>query len=129
MAFSEIIVIALIALLVLGPERLPKLARDIGHFIGRARAMARQFTEQLDHEVRMEELHRQYQQPSSQPTATQPVSASASPTPTDPSGLAPTTPTSSAPIAPMTPATTVVDPVAAATSNRPVGNNNHQSAP
>jgi sec-independent protein translocase protein TatB len=70
MAFSEIIVIVLIALLVLGPERLPKLARDLGHFVGRARAMARQFTDQLEHEVRLEEMARQKAQSILNPTKT-----------------------------------------------------------
>jgi sec-independent protein translocase protein TatB len=49
--FSEILVIFGIALVVLGPERLPRLAATIGRWIGRARAMARQFREQLEPEA------------------------------------------------------------------------------
>ena len=49
--FTEIILILGIALVVLGPEKLPKVAADIGRWVGRARAMARQFTAQLDEEV------------------------------------------------------------------------------
>jgi len=49
--FSEILVIFGIALVVLGPEKLPRLAATIGRWIGRARAMARQFREQLEQEA------------------------------------------------------------------------------
>jgi sec-independent protein translocase protein TatB len=49
--FSEILVIFVIALIVLGPEKLPKLAQTIGRWVGRARAMARQFREQLEQEA------------------------------------------------------------------------------
>ena len=49
--FTEIILILGIALLVLGPEKLPKLANQAGRWAGRARAMARQFRQQLDDEV------------------------------------------------------------------------------
>ncbi len=49
--FTEIILILGIALLVLGPEKLPKLANQIGRWAGRARAMARQLRQQLDAEV------------------------------------------------------------------------------
>ena len=49
--FSEILVIFVIALVVLGPERLPKLAATIGRWLGRARSMARQFREQLEQEA------------------------------------------------------------------------------
>ena len=48
--FTEIILILGIALLVLGPEKLPKLANQIGRWAGRARAMARQLRQQLDEE-------------------------------------------------------------------------------
>ncbi|MGQ0430675.1 MAG: Sec-independent protein translocase protein TatB [Gammaproteobacteria bacterium] len=49
--FTEIILILGIALLVLGPEKLPKLASQVGRWAGRARAMARQLRQQLDDEV------------------------------------------------------------------------------
>lgn len=49
--FTEIILILGIALLVLGPEKLPRLANQVGRWVGRARAMARQLRQQLDEEV------------------------------------------------------------------------------
>ena len=53
--FSEILVIFVLALIVLGPERLPKVAAQVGKILGRARAMARQFKEQLEEEITLEE--------------------------------------------------------------------------
>jgi sec-independent protein translocase protein TatB len=52
--FSEIVLILGLALLVLGPERLPELAAKVGRWTGRARAMARQFQMQLEQEVTLE---------------------------------------------------------------------------
>jgi sec-independent protein translocase protein TatB len=49
--FTEIILILGIALLVLGPEKLPRIANQVGRWAGRARAMARQLRQQLDEEV------------------------------------------------------------------------------
>lgn len=49
--FTEILVISVLALVVLGPEKLPRVAAQIGKWVGRARAMARQFREQLEDEV------------------------------------------------------------------------------
>ena len=49
--FSEILLTSVIALVVLGPERLPRVARQVGNWMGRARVMARQLSEQLDREV------------------------------------------------------------------------------
>jgi sec-independent protein translocase protein TatB len=54
--FTEIILILGLALLVLGPEKLPGLAEKVGRWTGRARAMARQLRTQLEHEVTMEEM-------------------------------------------------------------------------
>jgi sec-independent protein translocase protein TatB len=57
--FSEILLTSAIALIVLGPEKLPKVARQVGNWVGRARAMARQLTEQLEREVSAEEILKQ----------------------------------------------------------------------
>jgi sec-independent protein translocase protein TatB len=54
--FTEIILILGLALLVLGPEKLPGLADKVGRWTGRARAMARQLRSQLEQEVTLEEL-------------------------------------------------------------------------
>jgi sec-independent protein translocase protein TatB len=73
--FSEILLTSAIALIVLGPEKLPKVARQVGNWVGRARAMARQLTEQLEREVSAEELMRQTK--SSGPGKTEPAPNSA----------------------------------------------------
>jgi len=70
--FTEIILILGIALLVLGPEKLPKLANQIGRWAGRARAMARQLRQQLDEEVTViprEDLDPAARRPPSPPPA------------------------------------------------------------
>jgi sec-independent protein translocase protein TatB len=54
--FTEIILIFGIALLVLGPARLPKLAADLGRWAGRARTMARQLRTQLEQETQFDPL-------------------------------------------------------------------------
>ena len=56
--FTEIVLIFGIALLVLGPQRLPKLAADLGRWAGRARSMARQLRTQLEQETQFDPLGR-----------------------------------------------------------------------
>jgi sec-independent protein translocase protein TatB len=50
-SMSELAIIFGLALVVLGPKKLPPLVRQIGRWVGRARHMARQFREQLEQEV------------------------------------------------------------------------------
>src|SRR5260370_575303 len=75
--FSEILLTSAIALIVLGPERLPKVARQVGNWMGRARAMARQLSEQLEREVSAEELLKTQSKPN--PSANLPSGGTASP--------------------------------------------------
>jgi Tat protein translocase TatB subunit len=77
--FSEILVIFAIALVVLGPEKLPRLARTVGKWIGRARAMARQFREQLEQEA--DALHRSTEFRTPPPPPPPPPAATPAPAP------------------------------------------------
>ncbi|MFL1467926.1 Sec-independent protein translocase protein TatB [Marinobacter sp. DUT-3] len=54
--FVELLICGVIALLVLGPERLPTAARAAGRWIGGARRMVNQFTSELDRQLKAEEL-------------------------------------------------------------------------
>src|SRR5688500_5352939 len=56
--FSELLVIAVVALIVLGPERLPKAARFAGLWVRRARAQWYAVKSELEHELAAEELQR-----------------------------------------------------------------------
>jgi Tat protein translocase TatB subunit len=77
--FTEIVLILGLALLVLGPEKLPGLAEKVGRWTGRARAMARQLRTQLEQEVTLDEMakSRTMQPP---PPAAAPEPAVATPT-------------------------------------------------
>jgi sec-independent protein translocase protein TatB len=55
-SFWELSLIFVLALVVFGPERLPGLARSVGLWVGRARAMFRDFNEQLERELAAEEM-------------------------------------------------------------------------
>ena len=81
--FSEILLTSAIALIVLGPERLPKVARQVGNWVGRARVMARQLSEQLEREVNAEELLKTQSKMSTGnhvPSTASPLSAPSAPT-------------------------------------------------
>ena len=66
LGFLEIFICGVIALLVLGPERLPGAARAAGHWIGKARRMTRQFSEELDRQVKAEEIRERLRQEKSE---------------------------------------------------------------
>ncbi len=56
--FWELVLIMVIALIVLGPERLPEVARTVGRWVGKARGMARSVKAEIDRELAAEELQR-----------------------------------------------------------------------
>jgi sec-independent protein translocase protein TatB len=57
-SFSELLVIAVVALLVIGPEKLPKVARTVGAFTGRMQRYMAQVKEEVNREMRFEELQK-----------------------------------------------------------------------
>jgi len=53
---SELAVVAILALIFIGPKDLPKVMRTVGYWIGRVRGMARHFTAGVENMVREAEL-------------------------------------------------------------------------
>ena len=57
-SFTELLIIGVIALVVIGPERLPKVARTIGHLIGRAQRYVSDVKSDIQREVELDELRK-----------------------------------------------------------------------
>ena len=57
-SFTELLVIGVIALVVIGPERLPKVARTIGHLVGRAQRYVSDVKTDIQREVELDELRK-----------------------------------------------------------------------
>ena len=56
--FSELVVIGLVALIVIGPERLPRVARTVGHLIGRLQRYVADVKADINREVELDELRK-----------------------------------------------------------------------
>ena len=54
--FSELVVIAIVALIVIGPERLPKVARTMGHLFGRMQRYVNDVKADISREMELDEL-------------------------------------------------------------------------
>ena len=55
-AFSELMIIGVVALLVIGPEKLPKMARTLGHLLGRAQRYVNDVKSDINREIQLDEL-------------------------------------------------------------------------
>lgn len=67
--YGEILVIAIVALVVIGPKDLPRVLRQVGQWVGKGRAMARHFRTGLDtmiREAELEEMNKQWAQQNAQ---------------------------------------------------------------
>lgn len=61
--YAELLLIAIVTLLVVGPKELPALLRQLGRMVGRARAMARKFRSGFDammREAEIQEMQKQW---------------------------------------------------------------------
>jgi sec-independent protein translocase protein TatB len=54
--FSELMVIGIVALIVIGPEKLPKVARTLGHLLGRAQRYVNDVKSDINREIQLDEL-------------------------------------------------------------------------
>jgi sec-independent protein translocase protein TatB len=124
---SELALLFVIGLLILGPERLPRVASQLGRWVGRARRTANQLRYQLEREVTLSEQDRvrkpEPPRPAAKPVTTPPAAPAAATAPA--AAAAPAA--ASTPAAPAVPEAATSDdqsaapsPVAPATD--PVGN-------
>ncbi|HYG46771.1 MAG TPA: Sec-independent protein translocase protein TatB [Allosphingosinicella sp.] len=63
--YTELLVIAIVALIAVGPKDLPQLMRTVGHWVGRARGMARHFRSGIDtmmREAELEEMEKKWRE-------------------------------------------------------------------
>jgi sec-independent protein translocase protein TatB len=64
--FSELILIGLVALIVVGPQRLPTVARTVGHLLGRLQRYVSDVKSDINREMQLEELKKLQEQVASQ---------------------------------------------------------------
>ena len=60
-AFTELVIIAIVALLVIGPEKLPKVARTLGSLLGRMQRYVAAVKQDVERELQLEELMKMQQ--------------------------------------------------------------------
>ena len=60
--FSELVVIGVVMLIVVGPERLPRVARTAGHLLGRLQRYVSDVKSDIEREMQLEELKKLQQQ-------------------------------------------------------------------
>jgi sec-independent protein translocase protein TatB len=56
--FSELMIVAVVALIVIGPERLPKVARTLGHLFGRMQRYVSDVKADISREMELDELRK-----------------------------------------------------------------------
>lgn len=56
--FSELFLIAVVGLIVIGPERLPKVARTLGHLLGRMQRYVAEVKADINREMELDELRK-----------------------------------------------------------------------
>lgn len=59
--FSELMLIGIVALVVIGPERLPKVARTAGQWLGKLNRYVSQVKQDIDRDIKLEELRKMQQ--------------------------------------------------------------------
>jgi len=156
-SFSELLLVGLVALLVLGPERLPGAARTAGLWVGRLKRSFNAIKQEVEREIGADEIRRQLhnehilsleeearkimqpqqpQQPPAQP-ATQPSAPAETPPASDPIMGAAPSPAPSADIGPAAPAESAsvnpqpahAEPAQPASTSAPASTTTVQNAP
>ena len=58
LGFTELLVIGVVALIVIGPERLPRVARTVGHLTGRLQRYVADVKADINREIELDELRK-----------------------------------------------------------------------
>ena len=85
---AELLVVALVALVVIGPKDLPKVMRSVGYWVGRARGMARHFRSGIDTMIReseLEEMEKKWREENERIMREHPMLPAEAPPPANPS--------------------------------------------
>ena len=61
-SFTELMLVGVVALIVIGPEKLPKVARTVGHLLGRAQRYVNDVKGDIQREVEIDELRKMKQE-------------------------------------------------------------------
>jgi sec-independent protein translocase protein TatB len=75
---TELAIVAVIALIFIGPKDLPRVLRALGHWVGRVRGMARHFTsgiESMMREAELEEMEKKWREENERILALHPANA------------------------------------------------------
>jgi Tat protein translocase TatB subunit len=59
--FWELVLVFVLGLLVLGPERLPRVARSVGQWIAQAKSVANRFQREIEREIAVQDLQTRYE--------------------------------------------------------------------
>ena len=125
---TELLMVAAVALLIIGPKDLPKAMRIVGHWVGRARGVARQFRSGFDAMVReaeLAEMEKKWAEENARIMREHPLAGSLPAPSTDPADYAPPPPAGPAPAAdggdapPVMPEQPALRPAPAATGPTP----------
>lgn len=98
--YSELVMIAVVALIAIGPKDLPKAMRTVGQWVGRARAMSRHLRAGMDEMMRqaeLEELEKQWREHNAKIMAATPDAADFAAKPAEPAAADPAPPAATEP--------------------------------
>jgi sec-independent protein translocase protein TatB len=112
-ASTELLIICVVALVIIGPKDLPKVMRTVGNWIGQARGMARHFRTGMDammREAELEEMEKKWKADNERIMREHPAPPTAAAEPVSDWGKA--APEASAPVAPSPPAAPALHPPA-----------------
>ena len=80
--FWELVLVFVLGLLVLGPDRLPRVARTVGQWIAQAKSVANRFQREIEREIAIQDLQARYERERvKNPPPPQPAGSEAAPPP------------------------------------------------